>query len=159
MTDRGSVGDRAITRPKYGQITWGKALWTGACVIHSTDERGGGVECGAEGCGNSRESAMVKSPQLMGAELSEKSRLGSPAASHGFIHGSALGCVVSRPSDYTSAYLQRAPLQHSINVTLHTYVTYENSHQEFSELIYSSYQPLHPGGATHYEFSATSVSA
>jgi hypothetical protein len=47
------------------------------------------------------------------------------------------------------------------STSLYTHTSlYENSHQEFSELIYSSYQPLHPGGATHYEFlAATSVSA
>jgi hypothetical protein len=87
-----------------------------------------------------------------------ESRLGSPAASHGSIHGSALGCVVSRPSDYTLSYLQRAPLQHSTHVTHSMRILTKNS--QFSELIYSSYQPLHPGGATHYEFlAATSVSA
>jgi hypothetical protein len=35
---------------------------------------------------------------------------------------------------------------------------YENSHQEFSEFTYSSYQTLHPGGATHYKFLASNVS-
>jgi hypothetical protein len=35
---------------------------------------------------------------------------------------------------------------------------YENSHQEFSEFTYSSYQPLHPGGATHYKILASNVS-
>jgi hypothetical protein len=63
---------------------------------------------------------------------------------------------------YLFPYTKSRDLRHSINVILHTYVAKsmrilrENS----ITYTYSSYQTLHPGGATHYYkfLAATSVS-